>query len=96
MSSSRDLLACGITTQALAAGASIIINVTDQKYVVGRYLFSGSTLATIAGNTAAVPTMPLPYPAGLYIDGPAPFAVFGATVNCITYLTQGFGATLGY
>lgn len=92
----RDLLAYGVTTQALAGGASVIIQTGYQDYVVSRYLYSGSTLARIAGNTAAFPSTPLPYPQGLYISGPAPVAIAGATVNCITYLTQGFGITLGY
>ncbi len=93
---SRDLLACGITTQALGGGASVIVQLTNQQYVVGRQLYSNSTLAAIAGNTAAFPNIPLPYPGGLFIDGPANVAIAGATVYCVTYLTQGFNVTLGY
>jgi len=93
----RDLLAYGITTQILAGGASVITFLDGtQPYVVSRILYSNSTLAVIAGSTAAFPSLPLLYPFGVKIDGPAPIAVAGATVLCITSLSQGATLSQGY
>jgi len=94
---SRDLLAYGITTQVFAGGASVISQINGTSpYVLTRLLYSNSTLASMAGNTSSFPNVPIPYPFGVLINGPAPIAVAGATVFCITSLSQGFNVTLGY
>ena len=92
----RDLLAYGVTTQVLGGGASVIVELAQSPYVVMRYLYSNTTLAVIAGSTSAFPNIPLAYPQGLYVYGPAPLAIAGATVFCVTSLSQGATISQGY
>ncbi len=92
----RELLAYGITTSVHGGGQSTIISIPQQPYAVSRFLYSNSTLAVMAGSTAIFPNVPVPYPQGVYIYGPAPIAVAGATVFCITSLSQGATISQGY